>query len=254
VAAQPRISRPWSEAAAEGGYPPILALQEPNRTRWFEGYVATYLERDLQQLASISSLADFRRLLEIAALRVGGLINRADLARDAALSRPTAHRYLNLLEVSFHLRPLQPYAKVRGKRLVKTPKLYLADTGLCAHLAGSLSAPEIASASGAPASGAFLENLLLSHLDAMRECLAPKPEVYFYRSADGAEVDFVLEHRRRLLPMEVKASSRITARDLSALERFLDDYSVPWGLVAYTGAEAYAVSRRIAAVPVGALL
>jgi predicted AAA+ superfamily ATPase len=252
--AQPLVPRAWTDAAAEGGYPPILHLSLENRTRWFEGYVATYLERDLQQLAAISSLTDFRRLLEISALRLGGLLNRADLARDTAISRPTAHRYLNLLEVSFHLRLLRPFAKARGKRLTKSPKLYLTDTGLAAHLAGSLTASDIATSSAVPPSGAFLENLLLAHMDVMRECLTPKPEIYFYRTSDGAELDFVIEHKRRLLPMEVKSSSRVTPRDLRTLERFLDEYSAPWGLIAYAGTEPYAVSQRVVAVPVGALL
>jgi hypothetical protein len=254
VRAHPTISRHWTEIAAEGGYPPVIPLSFENRTRWFEGYVATYLERDLQQLAQVSSLSDFRRLIELSALRLGALVNQADLARDAALSRPTAHRYLNLLEVSFQLRFLRPFAKNRGKRLVKSPKLYFTDTGLAAHLAGSLSPAEIASAGPIPPSGAFLENVILCHLDVARECITPKPEVYFYRTADGAEVDFVIEHKRRLLPMEVKTSSRVARDDVRALEQFLEQYSAPWGIVAYTGSEPYAVSPTVIAVPVGALL
>lgn len=251
--ASPKARRHWTDAAAEGGYPPVLGLSRENRSRWFDGYIATYLERDLQQLAHVSSLSDFRRLLEISALRLGALLNQADLARDASLTRPTAHRYLNLLEVSFHLRLLRPYAKNRGKRLVKTPKLYLMDTGLAAHLAGGLGPTEIARAGPLPPSGAFLENLLLCHLDVMRECISPKPEVYFYRTAEGVEVDFVIEHKRRLIPIEVKASTQIRRDDIRHLERFCEEHGARWGMVAYAGDELFAMSPRVIAVPMGAL-
>jgi predicted AAA+ superfamily ATPase len=87
----------WRALALRGGYPvPALELNAAERSLWYQGYVQTYLERDLQQLSGIDSLADFRRLMQVAALRLGGVINQADLARDADLSRPTAHRYLNL--------------------------------------------------------------------------------------------------------------------------------------------------------------
>jgi hypothetical protein len=181
----------------KAGYPPVLPLDAEQRARWFEGYVTTYLERDLQQIAGISALVDFRRLLQVAALRLGGILNQADLARDAALSRPTAHRYLNLLEVSFQLRKLPAYAVNPTTRLVKSPKLYWTDTGLAAHLGGVASAAELPSN---PRSGAFLENLVLAELDAWRECVAPRPEVFYWRTASGAEVDFVIEHQRRLVP------------------------------------------------------
>jgi len=246
--------RDWTEVAAEGGYPPVMPLSAQDRARWFDGYVATYLERDLQQLSLVTALSDFRRLIEISALRMGALLNQADLARDAALSRPTAHRYLNLLEVSFHLRLLRPFARNRGKRLVKSPKLYFSDTGLAAHLAGGLGPQDLARAGPIPASGAFLENLLLAHLDVLSQCITPRPELYFHRTASGAEVDLVIEHKRRLLPIEVKASSRVSGEDLRTLEPFLREYSAAWGMVAYAGTELYALSPKILAVPVSLLL
>jgi hypothetical protein len=168
----------WSAAAYEGGYPPVLSLGETDRARWLEGYVTTYLERDLQQLASITELADFRRFLQVAAGRLGGIVNRADLARDADLSRPTAHRYLNLLDVSFQTRLLPAYAASRTTRLVKSPKLYWTDTGLAAYLAGFASAEEVRQD---PRRGPLLENLILKEIDAWRESATPKPEVYYWR-------------------------------------------------------------------------
>ncbi len=242
----------WTSAACEGGYPPVLGLSIEARARWFESYVATYLERDLQQLADISALADFRRLLEAAALRLGGLLNRADLARDAGLSPATAGRWLDLLEVSFQVRLVRAYARGRAARLIKAPKLYFSDTGLAAQLAGlGLRADLEAS----PRRGALLENLLLCQLDAWRETLAPRPEIYHWRSAAGAEVDFVIEHRRRLLPIEVKASRQVRAADAAGLERMMVDApGARWGILAYGGEELGLVSGRVLAVPVDRLL
>lgn len=243
---------PWIEAATQGGYPAVLPLSSEGRSRWFDGYVATYLERDLQQLAGISALHDFRRLLEVSALRVGGILNQADLARDAGLARPTAHRYLGLLEVSFQLRLLRPYARGRTPRLVKSPKLYWTDPGLAAHLAG-LGAPAELEAS--PRRGAYLENLLLVHLDAWRETVTPRPEIYYWRTASGAEVDLVIEHGQRLLPVEVKAARQVRVADADGLERFLGEHRrATWGLLAYAGDEIVPLSARVLAVPVARLL
>jgi hypothetical protein len=253
VAEPTRLARcSWVTAAAQGGYPPVVPLSLEGRSRWFDGYVATYLERDLQQLAGISALHDFRRLIEVAALRVGGILNQADLARDAGLARPTAHRYLGLLEVSFQLRLLRPYARGRTQRLVKSPKLYWTDTGLGAHLAGLGDPAELLAS---PRRGVYLENLLLCHLDAWRETVTPRPEVYYWRTTSGAEVDLVVEQGRHLLPVEVKASRQVRASDAEGVERFLADHRhAAWGLVAYTGDEVVPLTARVLAVPVDRLL
>jgi hypothetical protein len=242
----------WTEEALSGGYPAVLAIAPEQRARWFEGYVTTYLERDLQQLAEIAALTDFRRLIGLAAERVGGLLNRADLARDAALTRPTAHRYLNLLDVSFQVRLLPAYATSRGTRLVKSPRLYWTDTGLALHLAGFHDAAELLAN---PRRGRFLENLVLTEIDVWRETRSPRPEVYYWRTASGVEVDFIIEHGRRLLPMEVKSSTRLRHDDLAGLQRFLAEYAkAPWGCVLYNGPDLYCPAPNIVAVPLHHLL
>ncbi|MBI2895301.1 MAG: ATP-binding protein [Deltaproteobacteria bacterium] len=242
----------WRDAVLEGGLPPAVSLGPEDRARWFDGYVSTYLERDLQQLSSISDLSDFRRLLRLAAHRLGGLLNRAELARDGGLSRPTAHRWINLMEVSFQVRLLVPFSASRTKRLVKTPKLYLGDTGLAAHLAG-IAQPEAFRA--LPNEGAWLEHLLLNHLDNWRETVSPRPELLFWRTPEGAEVDFVLEQGRTVLPIEVKTTSRARREDAASLERFLDQQrGARFGILVNDGAEVQLVSRRVVAAPVGRLL
>ena len=141
--------------AHRGGFPsPALHLEsQRDKAVWFDGYVRTYLERDLQALSSISALPDFRRLMRAACLRMGQLVNQAELGRDVALPQPTVHRYLNLLETSYLLVRLPAYSVNRTKRLIKSPKVYWGDTGVALHLTQE-EEPR----------GAHLENLVLHDL------------------------------------------------------------------------------------------
>lgn len=238
---------PWRDLALRGGYPiPALSLDSgANRAAWFEGYLRTYLERDLQQLAAIDNLVGFQRLVRATALRLGGLMNQADLARDAGLAPTTALRYVHLLETSYQLVRVEPYSVNRTKRLVKSPKVYWNDTGLALHLAGRHE-PK----------GAHLENLLVNDLFAWRETRIPRPEVLFWRTSKGAEVDLVIETPDALVPVEVKSSRTLRVSDARHLKTFMDDYDdrVRAGVLVYTGRETYWLTDRVLAVPWDAVL
>jgi hypothetical protein len=136
LAAQPKEPEDWRALARRGGFPtPAVHLKTAQeRTVWFDGYVRTYLERDLRDLASIAALPDFRRLMRAACLRLGQLVNQTDLGRDVALPHATVYRYLNLLETSCLLVRLPAYSVNRTKRLIKAPKLYWGDAGIALHL------------------------------------------------------------------------------------------------------------------------
>ena len=246
----PRIPfRDWAKHAVEGGYPVAALTPDPeNRALWFDGYIRTYLERDLRDVASIQSLVDFRRFMKASALRIGQMLNQTSLARDVGVPQPTVLRWLNLLETSFQIYRVPPFAANRTKRLIKTPKLYWTDVGLVAHLAG-LSTPEDAVAS--PMAGALLENLVLSELLAWRESVSPRVEICTWRTHAGDEVDFVIERGRAALPIEIKMSSRVTFSDAKGLHRFLQEYPkiAPWGLLLYRGEEVFQLSDRIVAAP-----
>ena len=200
VRAQPDICEDWRSLARRGGFPTPalhLALTGAERAIWFDGYVRTYLERDLQSLSSIAALPDFRRLMRAACLRLGQLLNQTELGRDVGLPQPTVHRYLNLLETSYLLVRLPAYAVNRTKRLIKSPKVYWGDTGVALHLSQERE-PR----------GAHLENLVLHDLLAWRDARLDLAEVYYWRTAVGDEVDLVIEAGDRLLPVEVKATTR----------------------------------------------
>jgi len=232
----------WRTLAKRGGFPvPVVRMRgAADRAVWFEGYVRTYLERDLQQLSSVASLPDFRRLMRAASLRLGQLVNQTELGRDIGLPQSTIHRHLNLLETSYLLVRLAPYAVNRTKRLLKSPKLYWGDVGLALHLAGD---PEPA--------GAHLENLVLQDLLAWRDARDERAEILFWRTASGEEVDFVIEAAGQLLPIEVKAASRARLSDASSLRTFRSEYpeKARAGLLLYTGKEMTWLTHDVLAVP-----
>jgi predicted AAA+ superfamily ATPase len=205
----------WQELARRGGYPtPALDLEDDEaRQRWFAGYTRTYLERDLQEISSVTALPDLRRLMGAACLRLGQMLNQTELGRDVALPQPTVHRYLNLLETSYQLVRVPAYAVNRTKRLIKTPKLYWADTGLALHIAGS-----------DQLTGAHLENIVLTDLLAWRDAQTERAEVLYWRTSTGDEVDFVIETKKGLLPIEVKATDRPQLSDARHLVTFRGEY------------------------------
>lgn len=242
IAAEPESPEDWRQLARRGGFPtPSLHLANAEeRAIWFDGYVRTYLERDLQQLSAVAALPDFRRLMRATALRLGQLVNQTELGRDVSLPQPTVHRYLKLLETSYLLVRLPAYAVNRTKRLMKAPKLYWGDLGVAMHLGA-----------GAEPSGAHLENLVLEDLCAWRDARLDRAEVYYWRTTTGEEVDLVVEVGDRLLPIEVKATSRPHVGDATHLRVFRAEYgerALP-GLLLHGGAETEWLTADALAVP-----
>lgn len=231
----------WRSLAQRGGFPtPAIELASAaERTIWFDGYVRTYLERDLQDLASISSLPDFRRLMQAACRRLGQLLNQTELGRDVALPQPTVHRWLNLLETSYLLVRLPAYAVNRTKRLIKAPKLYWGDTGIALHLAG------------AEPQGCHLENLVLQDLLAWRDARVARAELGYWRTTLGEEVDVVIEAGGKLLPIEIKATASPRLADCAHLRSFRAEYGsqARAGLLLHIGTSVEWLTPDVLAVP-----
>lgn len=244
----------WRREILRGGMPrAVLSRSAREREAWFEGFVSTYLERDLRDISQVSSLPDFRRLMRLAVQRVGQLLNQTEIGRDAGLSQATAHRYLNLLETTFQTHRLPAYSTSPSKRLIKAPKLYWRDAGLAAHLARLHRVTDLRAS---PLAGPLLENLVLSGLLAWREVSRPKPEIFFWRTAGGAEVDFVVESESRLLPVEVKASRRVRLGDVRHLELFLSYYPgrARFAAVLHDTDAPHMITRSIVGLPVSAFI
>jgi predicted AAA+ superfamily ATPase len=173
-------------------------------------------------------------------LRLGQLVNQSELGRDIATPQATVHRWMNLLEVSYQLVRVPAYGLNRTKRLIKTPKLYWADTGLALHLAGLVEP-----------TGAHLENLVLTDLLAWRDARLDRPEVFYWRTSNGEEVDFIIEAGDTLLPIEVKAASKPRTADAKHIRVFREEYGRRCrpGLVLHTGESIEWLAPGILACP-----
>ncbi len=237
-----------------GGYPiPARLRSAAARRDWYDGYRTTYLERDIRDLSTIAHLPEFGRLLSILALRTGQLVNFADLSRDTGLQAMTLRRYFGLLETTYQISLLQPYFVNAAKRLVKTPKIHATDTGLSCYLAG---ADTWESIERQGRSGALLETWVHSELRRALACESDRTGLYFWRSHDGYEVDFVLEGPdARLLGIEVKRSSTIDPRDRLGLAKLreLVGERMGLGVIAYGGDQIVGLDGTTLAVPFGRL-
>lgn len=240
------------EQVWRGGFPALLGMADVGVTEWFEGYERTYLERDVMLLTGLSDLVPFRRLLRTVSLQIGGLANLASLSRDTGISAPTVRRYLDLLELSMILSVLPSYHTSQRKRVIKTPKLYLADTGLEAFLASSPSIPELSSRREWPF---WVENWVFLQLAPRMACMQPRGEVLFWRSTDNYEVDFVLEWKDRIVGIEVKTSTTIgsgMSKGLITLrEQAPEKFTA--GVVLYAGDHFQTLGDRLLAVPLSCL-
>jgi hypothetical protein len=209
-----------AQRIAIGGYPEALTRKDPARRQaWFGSYVTTILERDVRDLANITGLRDLPRLLRLAASRAMSLLNFADLSRDAAMPQTTLQRYWTLFEATFLVRLLPPWHANLGLRLVKAPKVLLADTGLLCHLLG-LDAARLQSDD--LMTGAVLECFVAGELTKQISWSKTRPGLFHYRTHTHQEVDFVMEDERRLqrpAPLERACRQKISARP-SALHGF----------------------------------
>jgi predicted AAA+ superfamily ATPase len=239
-------------AMVRGFMPPLLALARQEAVlQWWEGYVMTYLERDLRHLSQVESLPDFRRLMEMLALRSGQMLNQTEVGRDAGVSQPTAHRYLNLLEATCLFERLPAFARNRTRRLIKTPKVFFLDPGLAAFLAGHHTAEGLRAAREA---GGLFETLVFLHLRVLSHLSTPHLRLAYWRTTTGREVDFVVEQGRILVAVEVKLTDTPRYGDAENLRLFMEEYpETTAGLLVHAGGEVKHLGEKILAVPWTAL-
>jgi hypothetical protein len=236
-----------------GGFPePALRLSARQRAAWFEQYTRTYLERDVALLMRTGNFATFLRLVHLAAAATGTALNIADLARDAAVSHDTANRWLAVMRATFLADTLPPYWRNVRKRLTKTPKLHFVDTGLAAHLLDLHSWPQAMKLNLA---GALTESWVHHHLKAFAALAPGTPSLYFFRTANGEECDFVVAGER-LVPLEVKMTETPTPRDVAGVRTFIELFAsqAPFGLLLYPGPHVVPLGERIVALPMSAFL
>jgi len=240
------------EEVLAGGLPPACLGPAEAVTEWFRGYVQTYVERDVRQLSQIPDLVAFRTLAQRAALRSAQILVVSTLARDAKLSAATAGRYLNLLEASFLIRRLPPFLKNRSLRLIKSPKLYMTDSGLAAYLAG---VDHLEPGRDDLLRGALYETYVAQNLGALLEAYVPDAQLAYWHEQGRHEVDFVIETGRQVFAIEVKAATRWDDSDLAGLRAFVGKTPACLAAVlAYNGRAAVQLDDKLFVIPLGHLL
>jgi uncharacterized protein len=242
------------ELMLAGGYPSTLARQSRGRRKaWFESYLTTILQRDVRDLSNIDDLSAVPRLLSVVASRAGGLLNYADLSRTLGLPQTTLKRYFALLEMTFLVQLLRPWSGNLGQPSIRTPKVYLNDTGLLAHLLAL--SPERLETDPSLA-GALAENFVMMELVKQSAWSETTPKVFFWRTASGREVDIVLEDRAgRIVGLEVKAAATLNANDTAGLRAMAEEAGKKWirGIVLYTGLDVIPFANNLHGVPLQAL-
>jgi hypothetical protein len=237
-----------------GGFPEMLNRKDRKRQNaWFKSYITTMLQRDVRDISNIEKLSDLPRLLSLFASRAGTLLNFAELSRSSAIPQTTLKRYVTLFEAIFLIKLLPAWSGNLSKRLIKTPKLYLNDTGLLSYLIGF----EANKVMSDPLSwGRLLENFVLMELVKQASWSEFDLSLYHYRSASGQEIDFVIEKNDgKLSAVEVKAAAKVSAKDFNHIKTFADETGNKFlnGVIFYTGKEIIPFAKNMFAIPIDQL-
>ena len=235
----------------QGAFPALIAGSAKNRELYYSSYLQTYLQRDIRDLAQVGNEIAFTQFVKACAARTGQMLNLTDLAKDVDISLPTAKNWLAILQASFQVYLLQPYHSNITKRLVKTPKLYFLDTGLCTYLTGW--SDPVTLEAGAM-SGAIFETYVFSELLKSYWHRGLQPPIYYYRDKDGREIDFVFEQNQTLYPIEVKKSATLQTswiKSFVALERLKK--TMGRGIVVCMVKQALPLDQNNIAIPVTSL-
>lgn len=202
-----------------GGYPEVLARPAGARL-WFASYLQTYLERDVRAITAVKDLATFRRFLALLASRHGQVLNKTDLAAPLGVSVPTITHWLGVLEITAQILVVPPFYENLGKRLIKAPKVYLADPGLACYLLGIDTTVELAKS---PFLGNLFEGFIASEIVKAQVNAGGRRELYHFRDEQGLEVDFVIPGRGGLLRLvECKAVRTVTPSMAVPMQRLRD--------------------------------
>lgn len=213
---------------------PRLHEEKLSQDRFFNGYLQTYVERDVRALINLKDLSRFQQFLRLLAGRVGQILNYTSLSNDIGVSSTTIKSWISVLKASYVVFELQPFFENIRKRVVKSPKLYFTDTGLAAFLLG-IHTPEQASRD--PLRGGLYENLLILEILKFGFNRGTRPELYFFRDSHGNEVDLLIRKHGRFFPVEIKSSATFSSDFLKGIEYFrrLIGESCDSGAVLYNG-------------------
>ena len=246
-AALPRT--PTETAIVRGGFPELQANPDIEHVAFYNSYLATYLERDVRSLANVGNLRDFERFLRACAYRSANLLNKADLARDVGIAPSTANHWLSMLEASGQIVLLEPWFSNRTKSIVKSPKLYLADTGLLCALLNVRSEDVLLQS---PAAGAIWETFVFAQLRSRERRAGRFAKLFFWRDRTR-EVDFVVDVGGRLELFEAKWTELPSVTDavnLDFVRKVVGKSRVASGAVISRAPNSFPLSNGFRVLPV----
>ena len=242
------------EFVLNGGFPRIHDFGEQGqRNTWFQNYVGTYIERDLRDLAQVGDVDTFQKVYRLIAYRNSGILNMSSIASDVGVSVQTIKNYISILEASYQVKRLPAYSVEQRKQVIKAPKIYYTDTGLLNYFVQNDSVERMTSGGDW---GGVLEAHVFAELYKEIKDMAPRPGLYYWRTNNGAEVDFVLEWKQRLIPVEVKSAATVSPSSLRGLRSFKESQAegkVPFAVVLYRGDEVVFLNDWTVGVPLGML-
>ena len=226
----------------QGAFPRIHQEKiDPNR--FYNGYVQTYVERDVRALINLKDLRLFQQFLLLLAGRIGQVINFTSISNDIGVSSTTIKNWISVLKASFVVFELSPYFENIGKRVIKSPKLYFTDTGLASFLLGIESASQ---AERDPLRGGLYENLVILEIIKLYHNSGKRPDIYFYRDTHGNEVDLIIRKNRKLIPIEIKSAATFTKDFLKGIDGFADSAGeiCEDGYILYNGTDSYTINGK----------
>lgn len=189
-----------------GSYPEIAVNRKMNSDIWYSSYIQTYLERDLRSIMNISNLRDFENFLRLLAAHTSQELNYSSFAKQLGISVPTIKRWISVLEASYIIFLLPPFFNNYGKRIIKSPKIYFYDVGLVNYLVGIKDTDFLLKG---PMAGTLFEAAVVSEIIKAEYSKGVRPELYFWRSQSGIEVDLIISEKNYYVPYEIKISSSI---------------------------------------------
>ncbi|MBI2966701.1 MAG: ATP-binding protein [Bacteroidetes bacterium] len=240
--------RKLQEHVIKGGFPEIYVNKKADIRMWYNSYLNTYLERDVRNIRQVGDLLEFQRFMALLAANNGNLINLSTFSRDLGVAVNTIKQWESVLETSQQVFHLKPYFNNEGKRIIQNPKIYFLDTGLVCHINHLTLAEQVFSG---PGGGQLFETLFLTEIIRHYYNKGEPPGIYFWRTSYGEEVDFIIEEKGKLIPVELKLTSRIKpelAKNLKSFQRIFNK-KIRKSVLVYLGRERIKLNDNIEFIP-----
>jgi len=213
--------RQMSKGLIRGFYPEFFINRKIDPKLWFSSYIATYVERDVRNIKSITDVSRFQTFIALLAARAGQLLNLSEVSKECGISHPTAKDWLSILESTYLIYLLKPYHNNLSKRLIKSPKIYFVDTGILCYLMGVLTSEEFLRS---PLRGNIFENMVIMDLKKRYSLLKQHTQFYFYRTTSGTEVDLILQMGSKKFAYEIKFSKTLSSEMAKGIDAFKKDH------------------------------